>query len=224
MKRLFAFLLLCATVFSHAPSATAAEAQFTDVAPDAWYAEAVEYVCSEKLMVGVAEDRFAPEDNVTRAMAVTPLWRREGSKTVDKTCFTQPFADLDDTWYSEAAAWAISEGVVKGYPIPFTGVPTGVFYYFAPYKAITREELATFLFRYAAAIGVDTSPRADLGKFVDQAKVSDWAKDALAWCVAVGIIDGIKENGAQVLCPQGTATRAQFAEMLMRFFRNTDEM
>ncbi|MBQ6430764.1 MAG: leucine-rich repeat protein [Oscillospiraceae bacterium] len=193
-------------------------AVFADVASDAWYAEAVSYAYTEKLMVGVAANRFAPEDTVTRAMVVTPLWRKEESPIVDKQ-YGQPFSDLGDAWYTNAALWAISKEIVKGYPIPFTGMPTGVFYYFAPEKNITREELATFLYRYAAAIGMDTSARADLSGFADSGKVSEWAKDALAWCVAVKIIDGMPENGKQVLNPQGTATRAQFAAMLMRFDR-----
>ena len=216
MKKLFAFLLFTALVFGLVPKAYASELPFTDVASDAWYAEAVDYVCSERLMVGVAEDRFAPEDTLTRAMVVTPLWRREGSQVVDKN-YGQPFSDLEDTWYTNAAVWAISEDIVKGYPIPFSGVPTGIFFYFAPNKDISREELATFLYRYAAAIELDTSTRGDLSNFADQSKVSDWAKEAIEWCVAVKIIDGMTECGAQILQPQGTATRAQFAAMLMRF-------
>ncbi len=194
-------------------------AVFSDVASDAWYAEAVNYAYLEKLMVGVAEDRFAPEDTVTRAMVVTPLWRREGSPVVDKN-YAQPFSDVGGgAWYTEPVTWAISKEIVKGYPIPFTGAPTGIFYYFAPNQNVTREELATFLYRYATAIGMDTSAHSDLNAFADQAKVSDWAKDALQWCVAVKIIDGMTDNGKQVLNPQGTATRAQFAAMLMRFDR-----
>ena len=188
---------------------------FADVATDAWYIDAVRYVYDETLMVGVSERCFAPEDAVTRAMVVTPLWRREGSKVVDEN-YGQPFSDIGGAWYTEPVTWAISKEIVKGYPIPFTGMPTGVFYYFAPDQNVTREELAVFLYRYAAAIGTDTSARADLSGFADQDKVSDWAKDALQWCAAVGIIDGMTENGRQVLKPQGTATRAQFAAMLMR--------
>lgn len=193
-------------------------AVFADVASDAWYAEAVTYAYTEKLMVGVAADRFAPEDNVTRAMVVTPLWRREGSEVVDEN-YGQPFSDIFGAWYTEPVTWAISKEIVKGYLLPSTGEPTGVFYYFAPDQNVTREELATFLYRYATAIGMDTSAHSDLNAFADQAKVSDWAKDAISWCVAVKIIDGMPENGKQVLNPQGTATRAQFAAMLMRFDR-----
>lgn len=197
---------------------SAAVTFFTDVSNGAWYADAVGYVYAEKLMVGVAEDRFAPEDAVTRAMVVTPLWRREGSEVVDKN-YAQPFSDVGGAgaWYTEPVTWAISKEIVKGYPIPFTGAPTGIFYYFAPNQNVTREELATFLYRYATAIGMDTSAHSDLNAFADQAKVSDWAKDALQWCVACGIIDGMTENGTRLLNPQGTATRAQFAAMLMRF-------
>lgn len=189
---------------------------FADVAADAWYIDAVRYVYDEKLMVGVGERRFAPEDAVTRAMVVTPLWRREGSEVVDEN-YGQPFSDIGGAWYTEPVTWAISKEIVKGYPLPFTGMPTGVFYYFAPEQNVTREELAAFLYRYAAAIGMDTSARAELSGFADQSKVSDWAKEAIEWCVAVKIMDGMTENGAQILQPQGTATRAQFAAMLMRF-------
>lgn len=192
---------------------------FADVATDAWYVEAVRYAFDEQLMLGVGENRFAPEDAVTRAMVVTPLWRREGSEVVDKD-YAQPFSDVSGAWYTEPVTWAISKEIVKGYPIPFTGMPTGVFYYFAPEQNVTREELAAFLCRYAAAIGMDTSARADLSGFADQGTVSDWAKEAIEWCVAVKIMDGMTENGAQILQPQGTATRAQFAAMLMRFMEN----
>lgn len=216
MKKLFVFLIFTAFAFGLVPKAYASELPFTDVASDAWYAEAVDYVCSEQLMVGVAEDRFAPEDTLSRAMVVTPLWRREGSQVVDKN-YAQPFSDVSGAWYTESVMWAISKEIVKGYPIPFTGMPTGVFYYFAPEQNVSREELATFLYRYAAAIGTDTSARADLSSFADQGKVSDWAKEAIEWCVAVKIIDGMTEGGAQILQPKGTATRAQFAAMLMRF-------
>lgn len=192
---------------------------FADVATDAWYIDAVRYVYDEKLMVGVGECRFAPEGAVTRAMVVTPLWRREGSEVVDEN-YGQPFSDIGGAWYTEPVTWAISKEIVKGYPLPFTGEPTGVFYYFAPEQNVTREELAAFLYRYAGAIGMDTSARADLSSFADQAKVSDWAKEAIEWCVAVRIIDGMTEGGAQILQPQGTATRAQFAAMLMRFMEN----
>ena len=189
---------------------------FADVAADAWYIDAVRYVYDETLMVGVSERCFAPEDALTRAMVVTPLWRREGSEVVDEN-YAQPFSDVSGAWYTEPVTWAISKEIVKGYPLPFTGAPTGVFYYFAPDQNVMREELAAFLYRYAAAIGMDTSARADLSRFADQAKVSDWAKEAIEWCVAVKIIDGMPEGDAQVLQPQGTATRAQFAAMLMRF-------
>lgn len=216
MKKLIVFLLLTAFALGLMPTAAAVETPFTDVPSDGWYAEAVAYVYSEKLMVGVEENHFAPEGTVTRAMVVTPLWRREGSEVVDKN-YAQPFSDVSGAWYTEPVTWAISKEIVKGYPLPFTGMPTGVFYYFAPDQNVTREELAAFLYRYAAAIGMDTSARADLSGFADQVKVSDWAKEAIKWCVAVKIIDGMTEGGTQVLQPQGTATRAQFAAMLMRF-------
>ena len=195
---------------------------FADVATDAWYIDAVRYVYDEKLMVGVGERRFAPEDAVTRAMVVTPLWRREGSPVVDKN-YAQPFSDVSGAWYTEPVTWAISKEIVKGYPLPSKEVPTGIFYYFAPDQNVTREELAAFLYRYAAAFGMDTSARDDLKGFADQSKVSDWAKEAISWCVAVKIIDGMPENGAQVLQPQGTATRAQFAAMLMRLFQTAPQ-
>ena len=202
MKKLIVFLLLTAFALGLMPTAAAVETPFTDVPSDGWYAEAVAYVYSEKLMVGVEENHFAPEGTVTRAMVVTPLWRREGSEVVDKN-YAQPFSDVSGAWYTEPVTWAISKEIVKGYPLPFTGMPTGVFYYFAPDQNVTREELAAFLYRYAAAIGMDTSARAELSGFADQATVSDWAKEAIEWCVAVKIINGMTENGAQVLQPQG---------------------
>ena len=173
---------------------------FDDIPANAWYKDAVSYAVRAGLMNGVGAGRFDPEGSMTRAMLVTVLWRNAGSPQEGENTF----ADVPDgTWYTAAVAWAAKNGVVNG-------VGNGKF---DPDGAITREQMTAILLRFAAANGVDTSKRADLSSFPDADSVSTWAKDALAWTVAEGIIGG--SDGK--LLPQGNATRAQVAAILMRF-------
>ena len=173
---------------------------FTDVLLGSWYYDAVEYAVSNKLMNGVGGSRFAPNDPMTRAMLVTVLWRFEGEPNEG----TNAFVDVPDgQWYTQAVAWAAANGIVGG-------VGNNKF---DPNGNITREQMAAILFRYANTKGFDTSKRGDLSKFPDASKVSDWAKDAIAWAVGEGIIGG--SDGK--LLPQGNATRAQVSTILMRF-------
>ena len=173
---------------------------FDDIPANAWYKDAVSYAVRAGLMNGVGAGRFDPEGSMTRAMLVTVLWRNAGSPQEGENTF----ADVPDgTWYTAAVAWAAKNGVVNG-------VGNGKF---DPDGAITREQMTAILLRFAAANGVDTSKRADLSSFPDAGSVSAWAKDALAWTVAEGIIGG--SDGK--LLPQGNATRAQVAAILMRF-------
>ena len=171
---------------------------FADVVPGAWYYDAVNYVMANGLMDGVSATQFAPDANMTRAMLVTILWRVEGEPVVN---YLLPFTDVPgDTWYTEAVRWAASEGIVTG--VSDTS--------FAPNAEITREQLAAILWRYAGG------PEADggLAAYSDAAQVSAYAVNAMSWCVEQGIITGTTET---TLAPQGTATRAQAAAMLMRF-------
>lgn len=174
---------------------------FVDVAAEDWYGDAVAEVYARGLMTGMAEDTFAPELAATRGMVVSILHRLAGSPTMN----AEVFADVAmDDWYGQAVAWAASEGIASG-----TSAET-----FSPNAAVTREQLAALLCNFAAQQGVDTTARSDLSNFDDAATVSDWAQDAVSWAHAEGLLAG---TSATMLAPQGEATRAQLAAMLVRF-------
>lgn len=174
---------------------------FVDVAAEDWYGDAVAAVYAQGLMMGTAEDTFAPELAATRGMVVSILHRLAGSPTVSAEVFEDVAAD---DWYGQAVAWAASEGIASG-----TSAET-----FSPNAAVTREQLAALLCNFAAQQGVDTTARSDLSCFDDAATVSDWAQDAVSWAHAEGLLAG---TSATTLSPQGEATRAQLAAMLVRF-------
>ena len=174
---------------------------FVDVAAEDWYGDAVAAVYARGLMTGTAEDTFAPELAATRGMVVSILHRLAGSPTMN----AEVFADVAmDDWYGQAVAWAASEGIASG-----TSAET-----FSPNAAVTREQLAALLCNFAAQQGMDTTARSDLSSFDDAAAVSDWAQDAVSWAHAEGLLAG---TSAMTLSPQGEATRAQLAAMLVRF-------
>lgn len=174
---------------------------FVDVAAEDWYGDAVAAVYAQGLMMGTAEDTFAPELAATRGMVVSILYRLAGSPTVSAEVFEDVTAD---DWYGQAVAWAASEGIASG-----TSAET-----FSPNAAVTREQLAALLCNFAAQQGVDTTACSDLSNFDDAAAVSDWAQDAVSWAHAEGLLAG---TSATTLSPQGEATRAQLAAMLVRF-------
>lgn len=174
---------------------------FVDVAAEEWYGDAVAAVYARGLMTGTAEDTFAPELAATRGMVVSILHRLAGSPTVSAEVFEDVTAD---DWYGQAVAWAASEGIASG-----TSAET-----FSPNAAVTREQLAALLCNFAAQQGVDTTACSDLSNFDDAETVSDWAQDAVSWAHAEGLLAG---TSATTLSPQGEATRAQLAAMLVRF-------
>ena len=174
---------------------------FVDVAAEEWYGDAVATVYAQGLMMGTAEDTFAPELVATRGMVVSILHRLAGSPTVSAEVFEDVTAD---DWYGQAVAWAASEGIASG-----TSAET-----FSPNAAVTREQLAALLCNFAAQQGMDTTARSDLSNFDDAETVSDWAQDAVSWAHAEGLLAG---TSATTLSPQGEATRAQLAAMLVRF-------
>lgn len=174
---------------------------FVDVAAEDWYGDAVAAVYARGLMTGTAEDTFAPELAATRGMVVSILHRLAGSPTVSAEVFEDVTAD---DWYGQAVAWAASEGIASG-----TSTET-----FSPNAAVTREQLAALLCNFAAQQGMDTTARSDLSSFDDAETVSDWAQDAVSWAHAEGLLAG---TSATTLSPQGEATRAQLAAMLVRF-------
>ena len=175
---------------------------FIDVASTSWYYSAVEYVCDNGLMVGTSAVTFEPTGTVTRGTVATILWRMAGSPVVN---YLMTFPDVTgDEWYGEAARWAASEGVI-------TGHDNGNF---APDDPITREQLAVMLYRYAQKQGLGfTGAWAFPLDFADADQVSDYAYESMCWMTMNGVITG-GDNG---LDPQGTATRAELAAMLMRF-------
>ena len=175
---------------------------FTDVEENGWYHTGVDFMVKNGFMNGVADDAFDVDGNLTRAQLVTILYRIAGEP---ESTATNPFADVaDGQWYTTAVIWAAENGIVKG-------VNTTTF---APNDQITREQIATILFRYAKAEKVEGK----LAGFPDAEKVSDYAADAMAWAVEQGLINGISESdGKTYLAPQETATRAQIAVILMRY-------
>lgn len=177
---------------------------FTDLDADAWYHEGVDYALTNGLMNGVGGGRFEPDGQLTRAQLVTVLYRAAGEPDTGKQ--VNPFTDVaDDTWYTKAVIWAANNGIVNG-------VAKNTF---APDDSITREQIAAMLYRYA---GAEAAKEDKLSAFPDAAKVSDWAKEALNWAVAGGLINGVADaNGTASLEPQATATRAQIATILMRW-------
>ena len=175
---------------------------FPDVTEGDWFYDAVRYAYETGLMDGVGDNLFAPNSQTTRAQLVTILYRLEGEPEVSGT---SGFSDVAaGTWYTDAVAWAAQNGIVNG--VSDTE--------FAPGDDITREQLAAILYRYAAYQGYDVSQRADLSGFGDAESISGYAQEALSWAHAQGLVLGFEDGS---LRPQGTASRAQIAAVLMRF-------
>ena len=171
---------------------------YTDLNMGEWYHDGIHYCLDEGLMDGVDAGMFAPNATTSRAMIVTILWRLQGSPEVE---VTETFTDVSpDAWYAKAIAWAVAEGVADGYG-------EGLF---GPNDAITREQLAAMLWRYAAS----PETGGDLSAFADGADTSVWAQQAMSWAVSLGLINGVDSDR---LAPKGQATRAQTATILMRF-------
>lgn len=172
--------------------------QFSDVNTESWFHDAVVYSVEKGLMNGIGDGLFAPEGDVTRAMLVTILYRNEGTPEVSE--LSNPFEDvLAEQWYTDAIVWAADNGIVMGMSETT----------FAPDAAITREQIATILYRYS---GTPEIPTMEL-EFPDADKISAYALDAMSWAVSEGIINGMDGQ----LAPLATATRAQLAAMLMRY-------
>ena len=178
---------------------------FTDIADNAWYADAVRYVYEHGLMAGTSATTFAPDVTTSRSMIATILWRMAGSPVVN---YAMDYTDVaQNQWCSEAIRWATSEGVVTGYG-------NGQF---GTHDPITREQLATMLWRYAQTEGYDVSvgENTNILSYTDVADLSGYAIPAMQWAVGAGIINGTGDGST--LSPQGQATRAQAAVMLTRF-------
>lgn len=182
---------------------TAADHPFTDVSDNAWYADNVQFVYEKGLMAGTAVDKFSPETKMNRAMLVTVLYRMDGSHAASGTT---PFTDIQtDGYYYPALVWAYGNGIING------TAPDK----FSPEAPITREMMVTIFYRYAQFKGLDVSKTDSLSKYTDAGKISTYAKTPFAWAVAAGVIFG---NSATTLNPLGTATRAECAAILQRFY------
>lgn len=175
---------------------------FADVDAMDWYSEAVDYVFSNGYMNGVSFNSFAPNAALTRGMLVTILHRMNNYDIAASAGFSDV---KDDAYYKNAVDWAAANGLVNG-----IGNSK-----FAPDAPVSREQLAAILYRYSEYLGRYTVPGGKLNSFDDFNKVSSYATDALRWAVSEGLINGIGSK----LAPQATATRAQFAAILMRFMR-----
>ena len=175
--------------------------QYRDVDQTKWYHEAVDYAIVNNLFNGTSDTTFAPNGTMTRGMLVTVLHRMAGEPAASAPA---SFTDLRQGWYRDAVAWAAENKIVEG--ISATQ--------FAPDAKVTREQAMTMLMRYAAFKGCDVSARDNLAAFSDALSVSSWARDAMQWAVAAGLIEGVTDTTIQ---PRGESTRAQIATILMRF-------
>lgn len=174
---------------------------FTDVNSNSWYFNAVEFVYNKGIMQGVSSTKFSPNGTVTRGMLVTMLWRMAGEPYVGGGSFDDV---ASGSYYSTAVAWAAKNGIVDGYNSTR----------FGPNDAVTREQIATMLYRYAKWLGYSTSG-SSLAGYSDASSVSSWAKDAMGWAVKNSVVTGVT---ATKLNPASSATRAETAQMFMNFY------
>ena len=201
-KRFGALLLALILTLSLSVTAYAAveDTGFSDVAADAWYADAVTYVRDNGLMSGTSDTTFTPGGTMTRGMLVTTLYRMAGSPSLENEDLGYPFADVPgDAWYADGVYWARLAGVVGGYSED----------QFGPDDPVTREQIAAILWRYAG------SPAAESGTdFADEGSISAYAAQAVDWARANGIVNGVEDNR---FLPQSSATRAQVATILRNY-------
>lgn len=181
-------------------------APFTDVDTAKWYHLSVDYVLTHKMMNGVSSRAFAPNANLTRGMLVQILYNLEGKPKGTAANFSDVQADA---WYAEAVGWAAANKVVTGYA-------DGTF---RPNAAVTREQAAAILYRYAQSKGIDVSvgENTNILSYVDVQQASEYAIPALQWAVGAGVLNG--KNGGR-LAPTGTATRAEIAAIMQRWCEN----
>ena len=166
---------------------------------DHWAKDAVAFAASRELFQGTGANRFSPNAPMNRAMLATVLYRLEDAAASG----SHSFGDVPNgTWYTDTVTWASQNGIV-------TGTGNG----FQPEGNVTREQLATMLYRYAKMLGMNTAASGSLSGFADGARTSDWAKDAMSWAIGNGLITG---KGSSTLDPAGSATRAEVAAILQR--------
>lgn len=178
------------------------EDTYKDVRADDWYYEAVKYAHENDLMQGT-DNGFEPEGKMTRAMLITVLWRAEKEPV---TNYHMTFDDIKaDEWYTEAVRWASGENIISGIGDNLFGTD----------NEITREQMATVLYRYVQKKNIETDKNTEISDYADSDAVSDYAVSAVEWALGAGIIKGKTETN---ISPADSATRAEVATMLMRFF------
>lgn len=175
--------------------------EFEDVSANDWFHDAVVFVNSRELFVGINETEFAPKMPMSRAMMAAVLHRLEDNADAGTE---SKFKDVEpEKWYCSDIAWAEAAGIISGYDTDTFGVNDN----------ISREQMAGIMFRYAKYIGLDTVERGDITPFVDVAQISGWANESVRWAVGTGLLKG----DGQAFRPQGDATRAEVAAIIMRF-------
>jgi len=181
-----------------------------DVAgPGYWAHEGIDYCVRNRLMSGVGAGTFSPDTACTRAQIVKILYNRSGNQT-DYSYYYLPFTDVaPGAWYYNAVAWAYYNDVTSGTSATM----------FTPNAAITRQQLVTFLYRYTVKYAPEfTGNAAPISAFPDAGSVANWAYAAMSWAVGNGLIKGnAHDNGLDYLDPNGSATRAQTATIIMRY-------
>lgn len=204
-KKLLSLLLVLVMLFGLVPASVfAADMPYTDVSETDWFYDGVKYTYEHQLMSGTGDYEFSPGLNTTRGMLVTILYRIDGTPAAG----TSTFSDVPiGEWYSDAVAWASSNEIVGGYSAES----------FGPTDDVTREQMATILYRYASYKGYDVSAQANINAYADASRISDWALQAVSWANAKELVNGVDNN---LMDPQGAATRAQTAVVLTRFCEN----
>lgn len=182
-------------------------ARFVDVNPGLWYHSAVDFAISNGLFAGIDATHFSPNGSTTRAMFVAVLWRVDGRPNGGAV----PFVDVKRTdYFAHAVAWAAENGIVSGTDAT----------HFSPNSSVTREQVAAILYRYASYKGYDVYGRADILGFPDAKQVSAYARNAMSWAYAQGLVSGSEaSDGTVYLAPKGNATRAQVAAVFMRYIQ-----
>jgi hypothetical protein len=175
---------------------------YNDVAISAWYYKAVKYVTQGNIMIGTGEGKFSPDMPITRAMFAQIIYNYSGKPAIT---INSPFDDvLPDSWYYNAVVWASSKGIVAGYGNNL----------FGPDDLITREQMAVLLYNFAKSLGIDVEDDDDLSGYTDADIISEWARPAIGWAVSNGVIKG---RTSETIVPDGNATRAEAATLLMQF-------
>lgn len=188
------------------PAPAASVEQFSDVSEDAWYYEPVQYTLENGLMVGMNDTDFAPEANMTRAMFVTVLYRMAGEPDLSHEAVGEPFEDVGDSWYTNAVYWARLNGIVEGHSPEI----------FSPDQPITREQMAVIVYRFAKLAQLDTKAES-AADYTDGAGISGYARDAVLWSTASGILQGHEDN---TFDPAANTTRAQAAALFERLHKS----